>query len=80
MQLSLQLNYSNLDYILYLDNLFVSKNLIIAFREHSISITGITRKNTKGIPRDLLQLKQNNTDLIWESILNKVINGVHFIL
>jgi hypothetical protein len=50
MQLSLQLNYSNLDYILYLDNLFALKDLAIAFRKHSIGITGTIRKNTKSIP------------------------------
>jgi hypothetical protein len=64
MQLFLQLNYSELDYILYLDNLFVSKAFVKALREHSIRTIGITRKNTKGIPRELLKLKQNNTDLI----------------
>lgn len=80
MQLGLQLNYKELDYVLYLDNLFASKDLALGLLEYSIGTTGTTRKSTKGIPPELLLLKQNNTDLVWGSAVNKVTDGVHFIL
>jgi hypothetical protein len=57
MQLSSQSKYSELDYILYLNNLFTSKTLIKALREHSIKTIRITRKYTKNIPRELFELK-----------------------
>jgi hypothetical protein len=79
MQLFLQLNYSELDYILYLDNLFVLKALAKAFREYFIGTIGIIRKNTKGISRELFELKQNNIDLIWGSVVNRINERVYFV-
>jgi hypothetical protein len=79
MQLFLQSNYSELDYILYLDNFFALKAFTKALQEHSIGTIGITRKSTKGIPRELLELKPNNIDLLWGSAVNRVSEEVHFI-
>jgi hypothetical protein len=44
MQLFLQLNYSELDYILYLNNLFPSKALTKTLREYFIETIKITQK------------------------------------
>jgi hypothetical protein len=50
-RLALALPTDSLDYILYLDNLFSSLPLAKALKETSISMTGTTRKNTKGTPK-----------------------------
>ena len=38
--------------------------------------TGITRKNAKGIPQALLDLKEQNRALIWNSYIGIIINSV----
>jgi hypothetical protein len=57
-----------------LDNLFVSVPLARALRKCGIGLTGTTRKNSKGIPQWLLDLKQENKELIWDSALGEVIS------
>jgi hypothetical protein len=76
MRLALRLLVDSLDYILYLDNLFTSLPLAKALKEASIGVTGITRKNTKGTPQWLLKLKEKNKELVWNSALGEVIDGV----
>jgi len=63
MRLALQLPIQENDYILYLDNLFVSVPLAEALREASVGITGTTRKNSSGLPQWLLDLKHENKKL-----------------
>ncbi|MFL5661998.1 MAG: hypothetical protein ACJ8BW_11715 [Ktedonobacteraceae bacterium] len=75
-KLAMQLDYKTYDYILYLDNLFTSVPLLKALRKISIGATGTTRKNTKGVSKRLLSLKQNNRDLIWGSTIAEENDGV----
>jgi Transposase IS4 len=53
----------------YLDNLFLNVNIAQALLAMNICCTGITRKNAQGIPSWLIDLKKNNRDLIWNSML-----------
>jgi hypothetical protein len=76
MRLALALPADSLDYILYLDNLFTSIPLAKALKEASIGVTGTTRKNTKGTPQWLLTLKEKNKELVWNSALGEVVEGV----
>jgi hypothetical protein len=50
MRLACSLPTNELDFTLYLDNLFTSVPLAQALKDASIGMTGITRKNSKGIP------------------------------
>jgi hypothetical protein len=50
MKLTFTLSTNTHDFIFYLDNLFTSLFLAKVLKEASTNITGITRKNTKGIP------------------------------
>jgi hypothetical protein len=75
MRLALTLPTNELDFTLYLDNLFTSVPLAQALKEASIGMTGTTRKNSKGIPQWMLELKQKNREFIWDSALGKVCGG-----
>ncbi len=50
MRLALILSVDEYDYIFYLDNLFISIPFAIVFKEVSIDVIDITRKNTKDTP------------------------------
>jgi len=76
MRLGLTLPHDEYDYILYLDNLFTSVPLGRALKECSIGMTGTTRKNSKGTPQWILDLKKKNKDLVWDSALGEVVDGV----
>jgi hypothetical protein len=76
MRLALALPADSLNYILYLDNLFTSLPLAKALKEASIGMTGTTRKNTKETPPWLLELKQKNKELVWNSALDKIVKGI----
>jgi hypothetical protein len=67
---------TNVDYIFYLDNLFMSIPLAKVFKEISIGVTGTTRKSSKGLPRWLDDLKRENRELIWDSAVGVIENGV----
>ena len=54
--------------------------LLKALKELPIDTTGTTRKNPISIPASLLKFKQNNTELVWNSALNQVINRVNIFL
>jgi hypothetical protein len=75
MRLALLLDTS-VNYIFYLDNLFMSILLVKAFKEVFIGITGITRKSSKGLFRWLDNLKRENRQLIWDFIVNVIENGI----
>jgi hypothetical protein len=76
MRLAFILPVSTYDFILYLDNLFTSLLLAKALKKASIGIIGTTRKNTKGISPWLFKLKEKNKELVWNSALGEVIDGV----
>jgi hypothetical protein len=50
MRLALTLSIENLDFILYLDNLFISVSFAQALKKAFLKMTGITRTNSKGLP------------------------------
>lgn len=75
MRLALLLDTS-VDYILYLDNLFMSIPLAKALKEVSIGVTGTTRKSSKGLPRWLDNLKRENRQLIWDSAVGVIEDGI----
>src|SRR5450755_1617762 len=76
MRLTLALPANSLNYIFYLDNLFSSLPLAKALKKAFIGMTGTTRKNTKGTPKWLLALKEKNKELVWNSALGEIIEGV----
>ena len=63
-QLTLELYFTKHNYVLYLDNLFTNIPLLKALRQLPKNTTGTTRKNAIGIPKDLLKLKQKNSELV----------------
>jgi hypothetical protein len=63
-RLALALSANSLNYILYLDNLFIFLPLAKALKKASINIIETTRKNIKGTPQWLLVLKEKNKELI----------------
>jgi hypothetical protein len=67
---------TNIDYILYLNNLFMSIPLAKALKEASISVIRTTRKSLKGLSRWLDNLKRENRELIWDSAVSIIENGV----
>jgi hypothetical protein len=74
------LSADSLDYILYLDNLFSSLLLAKILKKAFIDITGITRKNIKGTLKWLLILKKKNKELVWNSALGEIIEGIFIFL
>jgi hypothetical protein len=79
-QLALELDFTKHDYVLYLDNLFTNVPLLKALKQLPVGATGTTRKNAIGIPMDLLELKQKNSELVWNSVLSRVVEGVNVFL
>jgi hypothetical protein len=68
--------YNNeLDFTLYLDNLFISVSLAQALKDAFIGMTGITRKNSKGIPPWMIDMKQKNREFIWDSACGNICGG-----
>jgi hypothetical protein len=41
---------------------------------------GITRKNSKELPKELVELKNRNSALIWDSALARIINSIYYFL
>ena len=64
MQLTLKLNFTKHDYVLYFDNLFTNAPLLKALKELFVDATRIICKNVIGIFKNLLDKKQQNVDLI----------------
>jgi hypothetical protein len=79
-QLALELDFTKYDYVLYLDNLFTNVPLLKALKELPVGATDTTRKNAISIPASLLKFKQNNTELMWNSALSQMIEGVNVFL
>ena len=75
MRLACTLPTNELDFTLYLDNLFTSVPLAQALKDASIGMTGTTRKNSKGIPQWMLDLKQKNREFVWDSAIGSVCGG-----
>jgi len=75
MRLALSLLINEFDFTFYLDNLFTSVPLAQALKEASIGMTGTTRKNSKGIPQWMLDMKGKNREFIWDSACGKACGG-----
>ena len=75
MRLACTLPTNELDFTLYLDNLFTSVPLAQALKDAFIGMTGTTRKNSKGVPQWMLDLKQKNREFIWDSAIGSVCGG-----
>ena len=75
MRLACILPTNELDFTLYLDNLFTPVPLAQALKDAFIGMTGITRKNSKGIPQWMLNLKQKNREFVWDSAISSVCGG-----
>ena len=54
---------------LYLDNLFLNENVAHALLALGIGCMGTTRKNAKGVPSELLALKDAKRAFIWGSMI-----------
>jgi Transposase IS4 len=67
-------------FCLYLDNLFLNVEVAQALLALNICVTGITRKNAKGIPQWLIQLKTNNDCLVWNSTFAQVVENTQCFL
>jgi Transposase IS4 len=60
-------------FCLFLDNLFLNLNVSHALLALNICCTGTTRKNASGIPLWLIELKENNRSLVWDSTLAETV-------
>ena len=59
----------------FLDNLFLNLNVSQALLALRICCTGTTRKNAQGIPSWLIQLKEHNRGLVWNSAMAEVVES-----
>jgi hypothetical protein len=75
MRLACTLPINEFDFTFYLDNLFTSVPLAQALKDASIGMTGTIRKNSKGIPQWILNLKQKNREFVWNSAISSVCGG-----
>lgn len=57
----------------FLDNLFLNVDVAQALLAMGISCCGTTRKNAAGVPTWLLDLKNNNRGVVWNSAFGEVI-------
>jgi len=60
-------------FCLFLDNLFLNLNVSHALLALDICCTGTTRKNASGIPSWLIELKEKNRSLVWNSTLAETV-------
>ena len=56
-------------FCIFLDNLFLNINVAHALLALNVLCTGTTRKNAYGMPQWLIDLKEHNRGLVWNSIL-----------
>jgi hypothetical protein len=66
---------NELDFTLYLDNLFTSVSLAQALKDASIGMTGTTYENSKGMPQWMIDMKQKNREFIWDSACGNICGG-----
>ena len=63
-------------FTVFLDNLFLNVEVAQALLVLGFLYIGTTRKNAKGIPQQLLDLKQHNRALVWNSCIGVVVYSV----
>ena len=63
-------------FTVFLDNLFLNVEVAQALLVLGFLCMGTTRKNAKGIPQQLLDLKQHNRVLVWNSCIGLVVCSV----
>ena len=68
--------YNHRIFTVFLDNLFLNVEVAQALLVLGFLCMGTTRKNTKGIPQALLDLKEQNRALVWNSCIGKIVNSV----
>lgn len=64
----------------FLNNLFLTIDITRALLFMGILVMGITRKNMKGFPKELIALKEQNTALIWNSAMVRIIKDIYCFL
>jgi hypothetical protein len=79
-QLALELDYTKYDYILYFDNLFTNMFLLNVLKKLPISVTDTTHKIAIGILKKLFDTKQKNSELIWNSVLSRIVGKINVFL
>jgi len=60
-------------FCLFLDNLFLNTTVAHALLAMNICCMGTTRKNAQGVPPWLVEMKNNNHGLVWNSTLGEVV-------
>ena len=60
----------------FVDNLFLTVPVAQALLFLAVLCTGTTRKNAAGVPNWLIELKNKNQVLIWNSTFAEIVNGV----
>jgi hypothetical protein len=63
-------------FYLFLDNLFLDIEVARALLYLDILVAGITRKTAVGLLNELVTLKKQNTALLWDSCVAKIVEGV----
>jgi hypothetical protein len=63
-------------FCLFLDNLFLNVDVARALQKLGIACAGTARKNARGLPDELIELKKQNRALLWDSTVAKVVCGV----
>ena len=68
--------YDNRVFTVFLDNLFLNVDVAQALLLLGFLCIGTTRKNAKGIPSQLITLKEHNRALVWNSCIGIIVNSV----
>ena len=68
--------YDNRVFTVFLDNLFLNVDVAQALLVLGFLCMGTTRKNAKGIPQQLITLKEYNRALVWNSCIGIIVNSV----
>jgi hypothetical protein len=72
--------YPDQPFHFFLDNLFLNVPVARALLFLSILCIGTTRKNALGFPDWLVNIKNKNTALVWNSVYAQVVKGVLYFL
>jgi Transposase IS4 len=70
----------SLTFCLFLNNLFLKLNVAQALLAIGVLCIGTSRKNSKGLPQELIDLKNRNRSLLWNSALARIVNSVYCFL
>ena len=63
-------------FTVFLDNLFLNVEVAQALLVRNFLCMGTTRKNARGVPQELVDLKEHNRALVWNSCIGIVVNSV----